>query len=446
MLCYTESCRKVKKSVDRVQETARSVEKRPLNRRLSPTSLLAILTGLNLFNYIDRYVLNAVRTPMAADFGLGYGDSGRLFTAFMLGYFLTSPFFGFLGDRFSRKVLIALGILVWSLGTVLTGFAQGFATLLAFRALVGVGEASYATLSPGLISDTWSIDRRNIAITIFYLAIPVGSALGYMFGGEIATRWGWRQAFYWAGAPGLFLALVLLPFREPARGESDKAASAPYRKARVTDILSLFVNRDYSLVVWGYVAYTFALGAFAFWGPTFLEKVHGLPLDRADNFFGTVLVVAGLLGSLAGGLLATRWQRRTPAGYAFLLSFSMLGAVPVSFCALLAGDTTTSMIFLGISIFFIFFSTGPVNTLILETAPVNVRSSAMAISIFLIHLFGDMPSPEIVGRLADRLSGDLRTALLLLPVALACAGVLWMALALKTGRTRASSRVAGGAA
>ena len=152
-------------------------------RDFSPFSLLIILTGLNLFNYLDRYVLSAVRTPVAAAFGLGYGDSGRLFTAFMLGYFLTSPFFGYLGDRYSRKALIGLGILVWSLGTILTGFAGSFMTLLAFRAMVGVGEASYATLSPGLISDAWSRDRRNNALTIFYIAIPV-AAMGCV-GGEV---------------------------------------------------------------------------------------------------------------------------------------------------------------------------------------------------------------------------------------------------------------------
>ncbi len=273
-----------------------------MNKRLSPTSSLVILTGLNLFNYMDRYVLNAVRTPMAADFGLGYGDSGRLFTAFMLGYFVTSPFFGYLGDRYSRKVLIALGIFVWSIGTMLTGLAQSFVILLCFRALVGVGEASYATLSPGLISDNWGADRRNMALTIFYVAIPVGSAVGYMLGGEIASHWGWRYAFYWAGAPGLLLALILLPFREPERGEADGAVASTPKKASLGDVARLFVNRDYNLVVWGYVAYTFALGAFAFWGPTFLQKVHGLSLDRADNFFGAVLVVAGLAGSLIGGL------------------------------------------------------------------------------------------------------------------------------------------------
>jgi len=415
-----------------------------MNRRLSPTSSLIILTGLNLFNYMDRYVLNAVRTPMAADFGLGYGDSGRLFTAFMLGYFVTSPFFGFLGDRLSRKILIALGIFVWSLGTVLTGVAQSFAMLLCFRALVGVGEASYATLSPGLISDTWGREKRNNALTIFYVAIPVGSAIGYMLGGEIASHWGWRYAFYWAGAPGLLLALILLPFREPERGEADGLTLEKPKKASLGDVARLFMNRDYNFVVWGYVAYTFALGAFAFWGPTFLQKVHGLPLDRADNFFGAVLVVAGLVGSLLGGFLATWWQRRTPAGYALLLAASVLVAVPLSFCALLAGSTALSMAFLGLSIFFIFFSTGPVNTLILETVPVNVRGSAMAISIFLIHLFGDMYSPEVIGRLADSLAGDLQKAILLLPIALFVAALLWMILALKTGKTRVSALIAGG--
>ncbi len=159
-----------------------------MNRKLSPAWMLAILTGLNLFNYIDRAVLNAVRSPMAAEFKINYQTSGIAFTAFMIGYFVTSPFFGYLGDRASRKWLIAAGIFVWSLGTVLTGFAGTITVLLVYRVLVGVGEASYATISPGLISDNFEPRRRNNALTIFYVAIPVGYALGYLFGGEIATR------------------------------------------------------------------------------------------------------------------------------------------------------------------------------------------------------------------------------------------------------------------
>ena len=406
-----------------------------MNRRLPPTALLVILTGLNLLNYIDRFVLNAVRTPLANDFGISYGASGRLVTAFMLGYFVTSPFFGYLGDRISRKWLIAAGIFVWSLATVLTGFAGGFATMLWFRVLVGLGEASYATISPSLISDVYGPGRRNNALTIFYAAIPVGAALGYLLGGEVQAHWGWRHAFIFAGAPGLLMAVVLLPFAEPRRGEADTPGGAEIAKPNWRGFLKLFANPNYNLVVWGYVAYTFALGAFAFWGPTFFETVHSLPTAKADRFFGGVMVVAGVVGTLSGGLAATAWQRRNPAGYASMLGLSTLAAVPVSFFALQATNTTLAMSLMALAMLLLFLSTGPVNTLILETVPVNLRASAMALSIFLIHLFGDMWSPEIVGRLADAWGKNLQRATLILPVALLVCAALWGSLALKTMRT-----------
>lgn len=412
-----------------------------MNRRLSPFWTLFILTGLNLFNYLDRSVLSAVRTPLAEDFGISYGDSGRPATAFMIGYFVTAPFFGYLGDRMSRKWLIAAGVFVWSLGTVLTGLAGGLATLLFYRILVGLGEASYATISPSLISDVFGPGRRNNALTIFYVAIPVGMALGYLVGGEISSHFGWRHAFIWAGLPGLVLAVVLLPFAEPRRGQSEPepepaagAGAAEMARPSARDALRLFRNADYQLVVWGYVAYTFGLGGFAYWGPTFLEKVHHLPTQHADRFFGGVMVGAGLLGTLLGGFAATAWQRRNPAGYAWMLATSALVAVPSSFLSLMARDADAARVLLGISMFLLFLCAGPVNTLILETVPVNLRASAMAISIFMIHLFGDWWSPEIVGRLADAWGNDLRKAVLLLPATLFLSGGLWLVLALKTAR------------
>jgi len=402
-----------------------------LVKKTSPVGLLCVLTGLNLFNYMDRYVLNAVRTPMASELGLSYGDSGRLFTAFMVGYFLTSPFFGCLGDRLSRRFLIIIGILVWSAGTVATGLASGFGALLVFRAMVGVGEASYAAISPAIISDAWPRRSRNNALTIFYAAIPLGAAMGYILGGGVAPHAGWRCAFFWAGAPGALLAFMLLFFSEPGRGESD-AAEERLSPPGVRRSFGFFRNPEYELVVWGYVAYTFGLGAFAFWGPTFLERVHGLSLGSADMFFGAVIVVAGLGGTLLGGFGATRWQRRNPAGYALMLGGSVLLSVPLSLFGLVTGHTAAAMGFLAAAIFLLFFSTGPVNTVILEAVPANVRSSAMAGSIFMIHLFGDMWSPEIVGRLADRLHGDLQEAVLILPAVLLVSALLWSALALRT--------------
>src|ERR1039457_2940532 len=401
-------------------------------KQLSPAWILTILTGLNLFNYLDRFVLSAVLTPIQKEFGLNNDQAGWLGTAFMLGYFVTSPVFGWLGDRWSRKWLIAAGIFVWSVGTILTGFAATFAMMLAFRVLVGLGEASYATISPSLISDSYAPAKRNNALTIFYVAIPVGAALGTIIGGFIAAHWGWRHAFIWAGVPGLFLALVMLPFAELKRGQAEGKTAEAAKRPSVRDIVNLFRIPEYVLVVLGYTAYTFALGAFGIWGPTFLQRVHGVTVDKAGEFFGAVLAVAGLGGTMIGGFAATAWQKRNRAGYAWTLGLSVLASVPLAYGAFVATSTVWSMSFLAAAMFFLFLSTGPVNTLILETAPVNLRASAMAVSIFTIHLFGDMWSPVIVGRLADSFGGNLQKAVLILPVALILASALWLALALKT--------------
>jgi MFS family permease len=399
-------------------------------RSLTSRQTLVLLTGLNLFNYFDRYVLSAVLPSLQSDLKLDDSQAGHLATVFMLGYFLTSPFFGWLGDRTSRKWLIAGGIFVWSASTVMTGFSGTLAILLFWRAMVGVGEASYATISPAWLSDVYPPEKRNNALTIFYTAIPIGAALGSVIGGVIAASYGWRHAFIWAGAPGLLLALLLLPFREPARTGTHAGQHLPGFK----DVLGLFKNRDYNLSVWGYAAYTFALGAMAHWGPSFLHRAHGMEVKKAAEFFGYVLVGAGLIGTMTGGLAATAWQKRHRSGYAGTLALSMLLGAPAAWVAFTSPSPTTSMTALAIAMFCCFLGTGPINTLILESAPTALRASAMAGSIFVIHLFGDMWSPGIVGTLSDHWS-SLSRALLILPGVLLIAGALWGFLAWCQHRT-----------
>ena len=403
------------------------------SRKLSPQSLLLILTGLNLFNYLDRFVAVQMAEPLKQFFNLTDHQTGQINTAFMIGYFLTAPVFGYLGDRITRKWLIAAGILVWSVGTVLSGLATGFVVLLSCRILVGLGEASYATIGPSLISDSYPPARRNNALTIFYVAIPVGAALGYFLGSQIESRLGWRYAFVLAGIPGLLLAGALLPFREPERGAAESLPKQHLPKPKISDALKLLRLPDFSLVVWGYVAYTFALAAFGFWGPSYLERILHMSHVQAGTYFGVLTGVAGLISTFAGGFAATAWRKRNPAAYSLTLGISTLAAVPFSLWAFL-GDTKFAILAgLAGAILLLFLGTGPVNTLILETVPVNLRATAMAMSIFMIHMFGDFWSPEITGYLSDHFGG-LQHAVLALPFALLVAAGFWIALAVKTLR------------
>lgn len=408
-------------------------------RPLWPAASLAVLTGLNLLDYIDRSLLASVLPLVQSALALPDDRAGTIGTAFMLGYFLTSPVFGYLGDRLPRRWLIAAGVFVWSLGTLLSGHAGAFASLLLFRVLVGFGEASFGTISPGWIADLFPAVRRNNMISIFYLAIPVGSALGYLLGGTIAAHWGWRAAFLVAGYPGLLLAGVLFLFREPARGAADpdaEVAAPPGWRA----YLSLFRFPRYTLVIAGYVAQAFAMGGFQFWAPSFLNRVHHLPLEAADHYFGLSLVLTGLVATLAGGYAATVWQRRTGTGYAWVLALSATAAVPVSFAAFLVPDVALAKVALTAAMFLLFLCTGPLNTLILETVPVNMRASAVAMSIFTIHALGDLWSPRIVGVLSERWHDLQRAVLWSLPGALVVSAAFWCWLVVQTRRELAAGR------
>ena len=412
---------------------------------LWPVATLVTLTGLNLLDYLDRQLLSAVLPALQADLKIGDQKAGTIATAFMLGYFLTAPVFGWLGDRMSRRWLIAGGVLVWSLGTLLSGHASGFVSLLFFRVLVGFGEASFGTISPGWLADLFPPLRRNNAITIFYFAIPVGSALGYLMGGYLAVHYGWRSAFLWAGYPGLLLAFTLFLFREPARGASEAPGAAPVAAtppAGWSSYLTLLKIPAYLLVVAGYVAQTFAMGGFSLWAPSFLYRVHHMALDQAAFFFSASLAATGLIATLAGGFWATRWQRKTGTGYAWVLALSAALAAPVAFAAFTLPDLGQAKVALVATMFLLFLSTGPVNTLILETVPVAMRASAMAASIFAIHLFGDLGSPTFVGYLSDRW-GDLRLAVLwTLPGALIVSAFFWGLLLRFVRRPRTTGPVA----
>jgi MFS family permease len=383
---------------------------------------LLLLTGVNLLNYLDRFVVSALVESLRGELHLSDLRLGVLMTSFLVVYTVASPVFGALGDRGRRPRWLAVGVALWSVATVLSGAASGFATLLAARASVGVGEAAYATISPGLLADHFERARRGRAFALFFAAIPVGSALGYVVGGLVDRSLGWRAAFLVAGLPGLVLALLVSRQPDPPRGALDEApASAPRPLAQT--VRALAGNRPYVLAVLGYAAYTFAIGALGFWMPAFLERTRGVPRAAATVQFGAVVVVTGLAGTLLGGWTADALRRRVRHADLWICGVTALLAAPLTLGALRATSPVTYLVTLVLAQLLLFASTGPINDVIVSAVPPAERATAQAVAIFGIHALGDVPSPPIVGALSDRSS--LGQALLVVPVAIAVAGLFW---------------------
>ena len=383
---------------------------------------LFVLTAINVANYVDRYVITAVLPDVQADLGVDDTRAGLLGTAFMLVYFATSPVFGFFGDRGLRKRWLALGVGLWSLATGLGGFARHFVTLLAARATVGVGEAAYGTISPSLIADYFPKARRGGVMAIFFLAIPVGSALGYLLGGLLGQHFGWRSAFFVVGFPGLLLALAALFLREPVRGAHDEPDLAPPPKV-LQAYLELAKNPLYVWTVLGYAAYTFAIGGLSFWVPSYMMRVRDYDQGQGMLLFGSITVVTGIVGTLLGGFIGDRLLKVTPNAYSLVGVVAVAIGAVATFAALLVDSSTGFLVLLGVAELFLFLNTGPINALIVNSVRPAVRATAMAVSIFTIHILGDAISPTLIGNISDRT--NLQTGMLAIPAVFLLASILW---------------------
>jgi MFS transporter, Spinster family, sphingosine-1-phosphate transporter len=380
---------------------------------------LLLLLGINLLNYIDRQVLFAMFPLIKTDLNLSDTALGFLGSAFMLSYMLAAPLFGWIGDHFSRVKLASVGVVVWSLATTLAGFAAGYKTLLAARASVGIGEASFGTVSPGLIADYFPRERRGRVLSWFYVAIPVGSALGYILGGILGQAFGWHAAFLMVGLPGLLLAIPIGLLREPPRAGADEPTATPQAKAG-TGYGTFIKNRSFVCNTLAMAAMTFALGGLAQWLPSFLHRVHSLDVSRGNTLFGAITVVAGICGTMAGGWLGDLWQKRTSKGYLLVSGWGFLIGTPFAVWAIIAPTLTGCLCAIFVAEFFLFLNTGPLNTVIINVTDPAMRAMAFALNIFFIHALGDAVSPSIIGWLSDQ--WGLQQALLISPLAMALAG------------------------
>lgn len=377
--------------------------------------VLTLIFCLSLFNYIDRQVLYAVFPLIKTDLRLSDSELGFLASSFMIVYMCFAPFTGYLGDRIRRPLILGVSAIFWSISTVFSGIARTYGQLIFARSAVGIGEAGYATVSPSFLAEWFPVEKRARVMAIYALAIPAGSAVGYLLGGYLGQRYGWRNAFYIVAVPGMLLGLYSFFFKETPE-KKERSEHIPLK-----GYLALFKNRTYLLICLSQAIGTFSIGGLAAWMPSYFVRTFGMSVARAGFLFGAVTVCAGIAGSFAGGWTADWLHRRTKRAYFVVGYMSFFLSIPFGVSAVLTSNLSMALAMVFLAEFFIFAYSGPYHAAIVETVPVTMRSMAFALNIFIIHALGDAVSPFLLGVVSD--SAGLPVAIFLAMIYLLLGGV-----------------------
>ncbi len=382
---------------------------------------LFLLTSLNLFNFIDRYILPGVQPLVQKEFSVNDAQMGLLTTAFFFVYMLAAPLTGWLGDRYPRKPLIVAGALLWSAATLLTAWVHSYETLMIRHAIVGIGEATFSIFAPALLADFYPEADRNRVLSIFYITIPVGGALGYLIGGVLGQHYGWRMPFFIAALPGVLIAAAFYFFvPEPQRGRADRLAPTLDRST----LSGLMHNPAFWTATLGMAMWTFAVGGISTFLPTFFVRFGSMSVAKAGMLAGAITVVDGLLGTVIGGWIAQRWSRKNHRALYLLSAWSPILAIPFA-AAVFFGPRSFFLPGTLIAEFLLFLGTGPLNAAIVNSIAASVRATAIALNLFVIHALGDAFSPHLIGIVSD--ATNLRVGLSITLIALLASGTILFA-------------------
>jgi predicted MFS family arabinose efflux permease len=377
-----------------------------------------ILTSINLVNYLDRFIISALLPFIKEDLNITDAQLGLLHTSFTVGYLASSPLLGLLGDRMSRKWLASSCVVLWSVATALSGRAQSYGSLQTVRALVGIGEAGYGPVAPTITSDSYSQNVRSRMLSIYFIGTPLGSAIGIILGGTWGAHYGWRTAFLVAAIPGFILAVLALFIKEPPR------STEPVPTPSIAETLQYLIKTpSYVFNVAGTTALTFAVGGLAYWFPSFLSRVRGWDLTQATQLFGSTTVVAGIAGTMFGGFIADTWHAKNRKAYFLVSAIGMLLAAPLAVASILIESRAWAIPFVFLTVFFLFFNTGPLNAAIISVVRPRMRATAMALNILFIHLLGDAISPVLMGQISD-LTDSLTAGMIAGAMAIPVGGVI----------------------
>src|ERR1700681_4080815 len=398
------------------------------------------MVGINFLNFMDRYVGAAASPLIQKEFGLTDTQVGLLGSAFLLVYAVAAVPFGYWADRGVRRTVVGVGVAIWSLATLFTGFARSFPQLFVSRAVLGIGEAGYYPAGTSLLSDYFPKEQRGRTMSIWGAGSAFGIAVGFAGGGYIAEKFGWRSAFFFAAAPGILFALLAFGLREPLRGSAEKVGRAVERihDASFRNFVDLMRIRTLRATILSQTLLYFVLASNAFWLPILLTRRFNLSVSKAGLLAGVVLVAGGLIGTLAGGWIADRRARNHPAAHpqGGIVGF-LLGAVFITIALVAPLNLGPIPVFVPafvLAVVFLYLYSGPFTAVAQNVVSPGLRASAVTMLLFVSHVFGDSHSTFDVGFISDHV-GSLQTALLITSPTLLVIAAAVAATGLRTART-----------
>lgn len=453
----------------------------------TPKRLLVIFCIINMLNYVDRGAIasNGVNgsrktctdsgtctsgTGIQGDFNLNYFEDGVLSSAFMVGLLVASPIFASLAKSHNPFRLIGVGLLVWTIATAGCGCAFDFWSITICRMLVGVGEASFISLAAPFIDDNAPVSQKTAWLAVFYMCIPTGIAIGYVYGGLVGNHLHWRAAFWGESIlmlPFAILGFIIKPLQlkgftsslsekaetsdeiivqdgdehnaksELQATDEDVSAKAPHRFSSIVsqvsrfwkDMKVLLLEKVYVINVLGYIAYNFVIGAYSYWGPKAGYDIYHM--SNADLMFGGITIVCGIVGTLAGGFVLDLMDSTISNAFKLLSGATFLGAI-FCFSAFCFRSLYGFIPFFAVGEILVFATQGPVNYICLHCVKPSLRPLSMAMSTVSIHIFGDVPSSPLVGVLQDYINNWRESALILTSILFVAAAIWFIGIFLKS--------------
>jgi MFS family permease len=387
------------------------------NTSKNAIKILITLTLIHFINYVDRQVLYPLFHFLKPEFNLSDFQLGLLGTAFLLVYSISSIPFGVLADRKIRKNIIGLGAFFWSFITAISGFAQNYLQLFFSRALVGIGEASYAPAATSLLSDLFPAEKRSRVMSIYNIGLYLGGAVGMSLAGILGETFGWRLCFFIVGLPGLILCYFVFKIKEQPRIFTETHNF-------LLDFKKLFANPAYNYILLGATFIAFSAGSILSWAFEYTMRYQSFTVQEASITIGVIAMIGGISGVLSGGWLSDYLYKKYKGARPITIGLSYLISAPFLALTVISNSKIEFLIFLFLSSYFMSWYFGPLIAFIQESVSDNFKGTALAFYFFFVHIFGDALAPSIIGIISDIF--NLRVAFILPIISNLFCGIIFL--------------------